>query len=152
MAPSIYWRTYNDLGIIEGTNGKIYSDNNLSYLTNINFNLSSFSIDLGKGIILSKEAYLNAKEQKNVKGIFEFIPPKSSPSSLNTFKFTSSTSDIIILSDKQIKITGGIEIEGDKLLTRSQNDESSNLSINLSKGKKINLRSKSFYISGTKIK
>ena len=132
---------YPDLGIIEGTNGKIYSDNNLSYLTNINFNLSSFSIDLGKGIILSKEAYLNAKEQKNVKGIFEFIPPKSSPSSLNSFKFTSSTSDIIILSDKQIKITGGIEIEGDKLLTRSQNDESSNLSINLSKGKKINLRS-----------
>lgn len=143
---------YPDLGIIEGTNGKIYSDNNLSYLTNINFNLSSFSIDLGKGIILSKEAYLNAKEQKNVKGIFEFIPPKSSPSSLNTFKFTSSTSDIIILSDKQIKITGGIEIEGDKLLTRSQNDESSNLSINLPKGKKINLRSKSFDLSGTKIK
>ena len=143
---------YPDLGIIEGTNGKIYSDNNLSYLTNINFNLSSFSIDLGKGIILSKEAYLNAKEQKNVKGIFEFIPPKSSPSSLNTFKFTSSTYDIIILSDKQIKITGGIEIEGDKLLTRSQNDESSNLSINLSKGKKINLRSKSFDLSGTKIK
>ena len=51
--------------------------------------------------------------------------------------------DFSILSDKQIKITGGIEIEGDKLLTRSQNDESSNLSINLSKGKKINLRSKS---------
>ena len=64
---------YPDLGIIEGTNGIIYSDNNLSYLTNINFNLSSFSIDLGKGMILSKEAYLNAKEQKNVKGIFEFL-------------------------------------------------------------------------------
>ena len=143
---------YPDLGIIEGINGKIYSDNNLSYLTNINFNLSSFSIDLSKGIILSKEAYLNAKEQKNVKGVFEFIPPKSSPSSLNTFKFTSSTSDIIILSDKQLKLTGGIEIVGDKLLTRSQNDEPSKLLINLPKGKKINLRSKSFDLSETQIK
>ena len=130
---------YPDLGIIEGINGKIYSDNNLSYLTNININLSSFSIDLSNGIILSKEAYLNAKEQKNVKGVFEFIPPKSSPSSLNTFKFTSSTSDIIILSDKQLKLTGGIEIVGDKLLTRSQNDEPSKLLINLPKGKKSRL-------------
>ena len=143
---------YPDLGIIEGANGKIYSDNKLPYLTDINYNLSSFNIDIEKGIISSKEAILNTNEHKNVKGIFEFVPPKSSPSSINKFKFTSNSSDIIILSNKETKLTGGVEIEGNNLFTRSKNNLYSELLINLPKGNKIKFRSKSFDISERQIK
>ena len=88
---------------------------------------------------------------KNIKGAFEYFPPKTQSSISNYFEFISFESNTEIIIKNNIRLRSGISISNDKLSTQSLSNNDSEMLFFLDKGKKISIKSKSFSLDDVSI-
>ena len=114
--------------------------------------MNNFSIDLISCKIISSNTSLTGGRFRNIKGAFEYVPPRSKKLFSNYFNFISNNSDIDIVLDGNIKLRAGLSINNDKITTKSLSNNYSEVRFILERGKRISAKSKSFLINEGAIK
>ena len=142
---------YPDINILQGENGRLYSNVQNPYIGDLDFLLHNFSIDLLASKIISSNVTLTSSRLKKIEGALEYSPPKTQSSVSNYFEFISFESNTDIIIKNNIRLRSGVSISNDKLSTQSLSGNDSEILFFLDKGKKISIKSKSFSLDDLSI-